>query len=340
MAGNASLRHRNTAILSVAGLEAPQVVTSEELDERLAGTLARLGLRPGLLAEVAGIRERRWWPEDVTFADAAAMAGDKALSESGISADRIGLMINTSVCRDRLEPSMAVSVHHALGLPSSALNFDLANACLGFVNAMHLAGTMIDAGQIEYALVVDGEDARRTHEATIARLNDPTTTMGDVFDEFATLTLGSGSAAMVLGPADAHPGAHRMLGGVARAETSHHELCVGDLERMRTDTKALLVAGLDLAAAMWDEAKAEHDWSAMDRYIVHQISQVHTDAMIERLGLDSDRVPRTFPRLGNVGPASVPLTLAAEVDTLEPGDRILCMGIGSGLNASCIEITW
>ena len=42
-------------------------------------------------------------------------------------------------------------------ISSSAMNFDIANACLGFVNGMMLAATMIDAGQIDYALIVDGE---------------------------------------------------------------------------------------------------------------------------------------------------------------------------------------
>ena len=37
---------------------------------------------------------------------------------------------------------------------------------------------------------------------------------------------------------------------------------------------------------------------------------------------------------------SVPFTLAGEVDSLEEGDRVLLMGIGSGLNASCLEIVW
>ena len=144
------------------------MVTSDAFDERLGGTLRRLGLRPGLLQGLAGIHERRWFPEGTTFVDAAAMAGAKALAEAGIDPARIGLMINTSVSRAYLEPSSAVAIHHQLGLPTSCMNFDLANACLGFVNAMHVAATMIDAGHIEYALVVDGEDARYTQEATLA----------------------------------------------------------------------------------------------------------------------------------------------------------------------------
>ena len=171
MAGNATYRSSNAAVLSVCAVEAPVVVTSDELDQRLAGTYQRLGLRSGMLEKLAGIRERRWWPQDVTFADGAAMAGEKALAESGTDRADIGLMINTSVSRAHLEPSTAVSVHHALGLPSACQNFDLANACLGFVNGMQLAGSLIDAGQIDYALVVNGEDARPVQEATIARLS-------------------------------------------------------------------------------------------------------------------------------------------------------------------------
>ena len=92
------------------------------------------GCAPGMLEQLAGVRERRWWPADVTFVDAAAMAGAKALAEAGIDPSQIGVMINTSVSRAYLEPSSAVAVHHQLGLPTGCLNFDLANACLGFVN--------------------------------------------------------------------------------------------------------------------------------------------------------------------------------------------------------------
>jgi 3-oxoacyl-[acyl-carrier-protein] synthase-3 len=340
MNGNSTYHHPNTAILAVSAVEAPQVVTSADFDEQIGETLVRLGLRPGILQGLAGIHERRWWPEDVTFAEAAAMAGAKAIAESGIEPDRFGLMINSSVCRAHLEPSAAVEVHHLLGLPTSCLNFDLANACLGFVNAMHLAGTMIDAGHIEYAVIVDGEDSRATQQATIRRICEPTSTVDEVFAEFATLTLGSGAAAMVLGPADQHPGAHRLLGGVARSGTEHHQLCVGDLEHMRTDTKGLLDAGLALADAAWQAAKPEHDWSDMDCYVLHQVSSVHTSALCARLGIDPERVPLTFPLLGNIGPASVPLTLAHQSESLLPGDRVLCMGIGSGLNTAFSEIRW
>lgn len=341
MSGNATHRFTNTAVLAVQTADASRVVSSAAFDEALADTYRRVGLRPGLLERLAGIRERRWWADGVSFVDGAAEAGAKAVSESGVDPAAIGLMVNTSVSRRYLEPSTAVAVHHALGLPRSCQNFDVTNACLGFVNGMELAAAMIDSGMVEYALIVNGEDSRPVQERTIERLNGPGTVSRDVLAQFATLTLGSGAAAMVLGRADEHPEGHRLIGSASRSGSEHHDLCVGDNELMRTDLKGLLDAGLNLSADLWAEAAGEFDWTrGMDRYIVHQVSKVHTQAMCDRFSIDPALVPTTFPTRGNLGPASVPFTLADRQDSLVDGDRVLLMGIGSGLNASCLEIAW
>ncbi len=341
LTGNATFRHDNTALLAVTSVEAPLVVSSAEFDERLAPSLKRLRLSKRLLERVAGVTERRWWSPGSDFDDAAIEAGAKAMAEAGIEPGEVGLLINTSVTRRNLEPSVAVKIHHSLGLPSSAMNFDLANACLGFVNGMTLAANMIDSGQIKYALIVAGEDAQQTQEATFRRLNREDSTREDFLSEFATLTLGSGAAAAVLGPADLHPGSHRILGGVSRAGTEHHELCVGGIDGMYTDTKGLLDGGLDLVVTAWHEAQADGwAWDAMDRYVTHQVSNSYTNAIIKAVDLQRDRVPITFPHWGNVGPASLPMTLAQEGASLKSGDRVLCLGVGSGLNTSMMEIAW
>jgi 3-oxoacyl-[acyl-carrier-protein] synthase-3 len=109
---------------------------------------------------------------------------------------------------------------------------------------------------------------------------------------------------------------------------------------MSTDTTGLLTAGLQIAGELWRDAAAESNSTDMDRYVVHQVSQVHTRSTAESLGLPMDRIPLTFPTLGNVGPAAVAITLAKEVERLQSGDRVLMMGIGSGLNMSCLELLW
>ena len=137
-----------------------------------------------------------------------------------------------------MEPSTAVVIHDALGLPPSCQNFDVTNACLGFMNGgVEIAAAMIDAGLVEHALVVDSEDSQPVQESTIKRLSTGDITSRDLMSEFAALTPGSGAVAMVLGRADRHPEGHRLVGGVSRAATQHHELCVGDNETMKTDLK-------------------------------------------------------------------------------------------------------
>jgi len=338
--GNATTTHRNVALLSVASTLASRVTTSEELDDRLAPALKRLRLPRGLLQRVAGVFERRNWGPGEAFDTAAIDAGRRALAEAGVGPSEIGLLINTSVTRPHLEPSVAVRLHHGLGLPSSAINFDIANACLGFVNAMSLAGTMIDSGQIKYALIIDGEDADDVQVTTVNRLLGEGVKRKDFMAEFASLTLGSGAAAAVLGPADAHPKGHRVVGGITRAATQFHDLCVGSVEGMFTDAKALLKNGLELVQAAWRDALPDWSWKDMDRYITHQVSKVHSDSFVKSVGLDPTRVPATFPTLGNIGPASIPITLDREQKSLRPGDRVLLMGVGSGINTAMLELAW
>jgi len=340
VSSNAVSIHHNAALLSVVEVTAPVEVTSDMIDDRLAAVLKRLRLPKRLLQRVAGVKSRRMWEGPEDYVAGAAEAGVKALAEAGIAPDEVGLLINTSVTRTQLEPAVSVQIHDSMGLAPSATNFDITNACLGFVNGMDLAATLIDAGQISYAVVVAGEDAKNVQESTLRNLHSDRTTRDNFMEQFASLTLGSGAAAAVLGPADRHPEGHRILRGVTRAGTQHNGLCQGDHEGMFTDSGALLENGLELVMDAWNDTPSDWDWPNMDRYITHQVSQMHTDAIIESAGIAPEKIPTTFPELGNIGPAALPITLARELDKLKIGDRVLTMGVGSGLNVAMLEIEW
>jgi 3-oxoacyl-[acyl-carrier-protein] synthase-3 len=339
------MRFEKVALLGLECVDAPEVIPSSAIVQQLSGTFDRLGIRQDLLESVAGIRSRRFWKEGTMPSDAATMAAEKVLGVTQVDRDRIGLLINSSVCRDYLEPSTACLVHGNLGLPAGCLNYDLGNACLAFLNSMEMASAMIEAGSIDYALIVDGESSRSITEATVKRLQAEETTLEDVHSQFASLTLGSGAVAMILARADLHPECtHRFLGGVSLAATEHRNLCRGVMDWMVTNTKKLLGAGIELASKTWCLAQSELGWSceALDVLILHQVSQVHTASLLQALGLDPDRALLTFPEFGNVGPASVPMALAKalEVGKIDAGQRIALMGIGSGLNCTFSEVVW
>jgi 3-oxoacyl-[acyl-carrier-protein] synthase-3 len=339
------MKFTNVSIQGLGVVDAPDVITSAEIEEELRPVAERLGVNPNLLSQLTGIVERRFWPVGTQPSTAATVAAELALADSGVDRSGIGVLINTSVCQDYLEPSTAALVHGNLKLSASCMNFDLRNACLGFVNAIQVAGNMIEMGQIDYALIVDGEQSRTPVEATLKRLKNPELTKQKYREQYATLTLGSGGVAMVIGHADkAKKQSHRVTGAVSVAASEYNHLCIGNNDEMRTDANTLLMAGLGLAWETWKLAVEQLGWSAanIDEYVVHQVSAVHTTKLAESFGADLARFHKIYPTFGNIGPAGVPTVLKKAVDAgrVKDGQRLAFMGIGSGLNCTMMDVLW
>jgi 3-oxoacyl-[acyl-carrier-protein] synthase III len=338
------MQFKNVVIQSLAAVDAPIKMTSAQIGERLKPTMDRLGLRPGFIEEITGINARRFWNSGTQPSDAATLAAEKAIEKAEIHRDNIGVLINTSVCRDFLEPSTACLVHGNLGLHERCLNFDIGNACLAFLNVMDVAARMIERGEVEYALIVDGESSGPITEATIERMLEPGMGEEQFRAEFASLTLGSGAAAMIMCRRELAPKGHSYLGSVTRAATQFNKLCYGQMDRMVTDTRVLLTEGLKLATKTFSAAREKLGWvvDELDQFIIHQVSSAHTDSLMKLLGLDPKKIYRIYPELGNIGPAAVPIALAKAVEKgkIKPGDRVALLGIGSGLNCSMAEIVW
>ncbi len=338
------MKFQNVSIIGLAHVDAPHRVTSTELEKQISPIIERINARPDIIQSLTGIVARRFWEPGRQPSEAATMAAEKAIIAAGIDKSQIGILVNTSVCRDYIEPSVACLVHGNLGLGSECMNFDVGNACLGFLNGLEIIGNMIERGQVDYGIVVDGEGSRFVVETTIQRLLASDCDAETFRANFATFTLGSGGAAMVMARSDLVPTGHRLLSGVSLAATEHKDLCRGQLDSMQTDASALLVAGLQLAGATFNKAKNELGWRPedLDQFILHQVSAVHTAKLIELLGLDDKKVFKTFPEYGNVGPAAIPITLskAVEADHIHKDDRVALMGIGSGLNCAMMEVQW
>jgi acyl-CoA:acyl-CoA alkyltransferase len=319
------------------------VWTSAAIEDRLAPVYQRIGLHPGRLELMTGIRERRFYSEPIAPSTIAARAGRMAIERSGIDASRIGCVVHASVCRDFLEPATANVVHRSLGLSDGAEVFDLSNACLGVLSAAAIVADRIEMGRIDAGLIVAGENGRPLVESTIAALlADPTIDRKSIKDSIASLTIGSGGAAFLL----AREGEHRLIGGVVRSATEHHHLCHGGQNgvalSMSTDSEALLNAGIALARRTWSDFVEATGLSAPDRVITHQVGKAHHHQLLEALGLDRARAFVTYDRLGNVGSVSLPISLglAAEEGFIRSNDKIALLGIGSGLSSLMMGVEW
>lgn len=344
----------NVCIASIAYELPPNAVTSAELEERLAPLYKRLNLHYGRLEMMTGIRERRFWNHGTTPSMIAIKAGEKAIKTSGIPREKIKVLFHASVCRDFLEPATANVVHYGLSLPADATLFDISNACLGVLNGMVMIANMIEMGQIEAGIVVAGEMGETLVNATIEKLNKDTSfTRQNIKPVFASLTIGSAGAAVVLAKKELMDDPHILLGGVVQCATEHNSLCRSSNDSgissdaaplMDTDAEGLLHAGCGLAARTFPIFKKEIGWTngVIRRAFTHQVGIAHRKMLYEKIGLDISLDFSTVEFLGNTGSASLPVTFALGVERgqVSRGDKVALLGIGSGLNSVMLGIEW
>ncbi|MEM8867186.1 MAG: 3-oxoacyl-ACP synthase III [Verrucomicrobiota bacterium] len=337
------------AIESIAYALPDEVWSSADVEAELAPLYDRLGLPAGRLELMTGIKERRFWPAGTPASVASAKAGEAVLAKSSFERSEIDLLIHSAVCRDRLEPATASYVHGLLSLSGGTQIFDVSNACLGFLNAMVIAASMIESGQIERALICSGENGRPLVENTLKQLLDPELNRKTIKPYFANLTIGAGAVAAVLCRKDLAPVSSLQLQtAVVETDTSHNELCqgdsAGDALEMLTDSEELLVAGIGVATRAWERFVEASGWtvSTPDCVITHQVGKAHTRELFAALGLDLEKDFASFETLGNVGSVSCPITLAMaiEAEAIREGDKVALLGIGSGLSSLMLALEW
>lgn len=337
------------------GYELPgEIVSSSEIEKRLSPVYNRLKLPDGRLELMSGIKERRFWKNGTRPSEVSVLAAKKAIEKSGISKKDISCLIHASVSRDFLEPATASVVHNALGLPPCSSIFDVSNACLGFLNGMTILANMIELGQVKAGVIVSGECGKQLVDSTINNiLADDEINRKKIKYYIASLTIGSGAVAVVLAHSSISKTGHKLLGGQIRSSTEHNELCIGGVNAevahngnvsMQTDSETLMMHGINLAKETWEENKKELGWEngSADRIFCHQVGSAHRKMLYETLKLDITKDFSTLEYLGNTGSASLPITMAIGIEKglVKKGDKIMMLGIGSGLNCVMLGAEW
>jgi acyl-CoA:acyl-CoA alkyltransferase len=343
----------NNVYIDAFGYElAPNVVTSDDLENRLETVYRALRLQKGQLEVMTGITERRFWDPGFKMSNGAVMAGQKAISSSRVSTRDIGMLIYGGVCRDNLEPATACAVAHGLGLSPDALVFDVSNACLGILNGMVLVANAIELGQIRAGLVVSCESARQIIDITIDRL-----TAAKDMETFkkcvATLTGGAGAVAVLMTEKSLSDKGHKLLGGAAKSAPEHHMLCTwrpdtgipaSGLQIMETDPVEVLNNGVALGIKTFGKFRKVLDLSddQPDKIICHQVGATHQRTILDAVKIPREKDFTTFKYLGNIGTVSLPITaaIAHERGFLQTGDMVGFLGIGSGLNCLMLGVLW
>ncbi|MBL7664015.1 MAG: 3-oxoacyl-ACP synthase III [Bacteriovoracaceae bacterium] len=336
-------------IASLAHVLPPILVSSEDLETRLAPHYERCKLPAGRLELQTGIKQRGHWPVGTAPSLIATEAAEKCLSKSSIARDKIDLLIFASVCRDFLEPATASVVHQKLGLSPHCQHYDLSQACLGVMSGIDLAAKLIESEQINAALIVSGENSGPLIKQTVELLNTNEKIDRKESKKYvANLTIGSAGVAVLVTKNGWASEGHQILASSVMSDTSANHLCQGSGDQsglmMETNSPELLQAGVNLAYANWQNLKSEMKWNndSADKYITHQVGSAHRELLYKSCELNLAKDFSSFEQWGNTGSAALPLTLslASEAKFLKKGDTVAMLGIGSGISSVMLGVEW
>lgn len=326
-------------LLAVAAALPERSRTSHEVEALLCARNPALRLKPGALAAMTGIESRRVAADDVQCSDLAADAARRAMASAGVQASDIDLLIFAAAGQDLIEPATAHIVQSKLGTRCQVL--DVKNACMSFVNGLQVAEALILSGAARTALVTTGEISSRaidwkTDGRVALKQNLAAYTMGDA-GAAAVLTR-SGNGAGIFYRRFAARSDYWRLATVACGGSMHPR---GDEHTyLRGDGPALKDAFVNEGAPIFSEMVREAGvpLAAFARIFVHQVSAPYHLDMLAASGIPACRVVSTVREYGNMASASLPVAfaLAVERGEIAEGDRVMWVGMASGISVGVL----
>jgi 3-oxoacyl-[acyl-carrier-protein] synthase-3 len=283
------------------------------------------------IEEKTGIKTRSWTEPGTLAAPIGAEVLRRALEAAALRPqDLARLIFVSSTGGDRLTPATANAVAYALGIEGTCDCFDLNNACLGFLTAFDVAARSVATGRGPVGIVV-------------VELNSAVITPDDprpylVFgDAAAAAVIGEGRPGEgVLGVSLGNNGAHGNTVVVAHPRISgRHEgvKFIASNKEMNQLSADQIAKNVREALAQGGTTMDEVDW-----VLPHQPNGPMMDMLVQTIGADPKKLVPVVEEIGSTAAAAIPVSLDRLMRTkpVKPGDRILFVGVGSGVSYGAI----
>lgn len=328
-------------LMSVAAALPPLVRTSAEVEALVAAASPGYQVRRGAIEALAGVRTRRVAADGVQCSDLAVEAARDALDAAGVDRADVDVLIFAAASQDLFEPATAHIVQHKLG--TRAQLFDVKNACNSFLNGVQLAEAMILGGGCETALVTTGEVCSRAiawqvRDAEEFKRGFPGYTMGD-----------AGAAAVLTRSRDGRGIFYRRFHALSEHWTLATVRGCGSMHPRDAAHNVLRADGARLKDAFiahgppllrQSMCAAGVTFGDFQRILVHQAAVPYLDEMLAATGMPPELVERTVADHGNMAAASLPVAYAqaAARGAIGPGDRVLWVGLASGISVGILML--
>jgi 3-oxoacyl-[acyl-carrier-protein] synthase-3 len=288
-----------------------------------------------------GIKQRRKAAPGEYTSQFAVLAARQAIERAGLQPEDIDLILCATVTPDQILPSTGCIIQAELGANKAAA-MDLVAACSGFLYGLTVADTMLRTGQSKYALVIGAEIL---------------TQYVDYTDRQTCVLFGDGAGAAVLGPVNGERGilAARIRsdgryleqlyspGGGTRRRPTAETLAAGDhFFKMKGNElfKVAVRSMTDISREVLEEAGLSAE--DVKLFIPHQANQRITDAVANKLDVNTERVYSNIAMHGNTSSASIPIGLdeCVEAGKIRTGDLILLASFGGGVTWGAVALRW
>ena len=311
-------------ILGLGAYQPSRVVTNRELAQTLDTSDEWIRSRVGIVS-------RRIAGPDETVADMAVAAGGKALADSGLSPEDVGLVIVATCSPESTIPNLAAQVAYRLGTGGPGA-YDLNAACAGFCYGLATASDAIRAGSAGHVLVIGAEKMSAWTDWT---------------DRDSCVLFADGAGAAVVGPV-ATPGDPPGIGPVVWGSAGEHAKHVHVRDRkslMTVDGRRVYWWATTELPAVAIEACRAAGVATRDlvAFVPHQANLRIVESLVKSLKLpDTVAIARDMETQGNTSSASIPLALSAllERGEVHSGQSALFIGFGAGLTyaAQVVEV--
>lgn len=319
---------------SIASYIPPTRVTNEELASKFDTT-------DEWIRSHTGIGARHFADKGVLTSDMAAEAAKSALAKAKISPREIDMIVLATATPDYFcFPATACVVQEKIGAYGCPA-FDVAAGCTGFIYALDIASSMLEARHGGHALVIGSEELSR---------------IVDWSDRSTAVLFGDGAAAAVLSRIDeAGRGCLSFILGAEgsgakdlylvqaprtdaweRAEPIVPSICMDGKKVYDFAVKSITVL---IERIMHATAYKLEDF---DWIVPHQANARIVHAAGKRFGIPPEKLYLNIEEYANTSAASIPIALAEmdEKGLLKAGNLVMLVGFGAGLTYGSAVIRW
>jgi 3-oxoacyl-[acyl-carrier-protein] synthase-3 len=280
-----------------------------------------------------GVSERRFADPGVGSSDLATRAADRALTDAGIGADDVDLLITATMTPDYIAPGIAGLVQAGLGL-RQVTAIDLRQQCAGFLYGMDLADAYVSSGRAETVVLVGSEvhagflpwsaDSWEVVLGGREQISAEERSRNSEFRSWSVL-FGDGAGAMVLRRNTADTTG--ILASSLSTDGEAFELIwvpgIGFKDRPYATREAIandrhlpIMDGPGLyrravrampEAVRTVMAEARRDIEELDLLVAHQANDRILEGVRRQLGMSEEKVPSNIASYGNTTAATLPI---------------------------------